>query len=94
LILIHSVLFNDSTKANKKDIRNDLVGYKKRKVKLVEREQGESLAKSYGAFAFHETSAKTNEGVLSLFESATKASLTHLKSKRKKESNCSRCLLL
>lgn len=59
---------------------------------LIEKEQGENLAKKIGAYGFYECSAKNNEGVIEMFEAATKAALNNIKSKNKVEKTC--CLLL
>jgi Ras family protein A len=69
---------------NKKDLRNDpntikeLVKMKQEPVKPAE---GRAMAKKINAFAYFECSAKRNEGVREVFETATRAALQEKKKK-------------
>ncbi|KAI5285861.1 GTP-binding protein Rho1, partial [Ascosphaera acerosa] len=62
----------------KKDLRNDprtIEELHKTSQKPVTTEQGEEVRKKIGAYKYLECSARTNEGVREVFESATRASL-------------------
>ena len=78
--------------ANKKDLRGDYELIQKlgklNTRPYVTRDQGENLAKDIGAYGFIECSAKNFEGVLPVFELATKAALNHIKSQNKRSSCC------
>lgn len=52
-------------------------------------EQGEEVRKKIGAYKYLECSAKTNQGVREVFESATRAALLTRKSKKS-----SKCMIL
>jgi len=70
----------------KKDLRTDrqaLDEMEQRQVKPVCEDEAKLMATRIGAFAYLECSAKTREGVQSIFETATKAALEKAKSKRK-----------
>lgn len=72
---------------NKRDLRND-EQTKKELMKLrqepVRTEQGRAMADKIGAYAYLECSAKTKEGVRSVFETATRGALHCKKSKPSK----------
>ena len=76
---------------NKKDIRND-EGIRRElsriKQEPVRPEQGRVIAETINAFSYLECSAKTNEGVREVLETATRAALQVKKRKRRK------CVLL
>ena len=75
--------------ANKKDLRNDRTT-KNELAKLhqepVKPDEGREMANTIGAFAYLECSAKTNEGVRDVLETATMAALQF---KRKGSRKCS-----
>ena len=58
----------------------------------VRQESGKAMAKIIGAFAYLECSAKNNEGVTEVFETATRAAFKSHRSRP--ETFCSRCILL
>ncbi|XP_017656494.1 transforming protein RhoA-like isoform X1 [Nannospalax galili] len=74
---------------NKKDLRNDSLARRalaKRKQEPVKSEQGRDMANKIGALVYMECSAKTEEGVREVFETAARAALqTRL---RKTKSGC------
>lgn len=55
--------------------------------------QGEEVRKKIGAYKYLECSARTNEGVREVFDSATRAALLKT-TKTKKGSGKSKCLIL
>jgi len=57
---------------------------------MVKYEEGATMAKMINAYAYHECSAKTGEGVHELFQLATKAALTKKDNKMGKK----KCVLL
>jgi len=70
---------------NKKDLRFDEATRKeltKSKQEPVKTEEGRAMADKIGAYDFLECSAKTNEGVREVFETATRAALQTKKKKR------------
>ena len=74
---------------NKKDLRFDEATRKeltKSKQEPVKTEEGRAMADKIGAYDFLECSAKTNEGVREVFETATRAAL---QTKKKKRGICS-----
>ena len=76
---------------NKKDLRND-ENTKRELMRMrqepVSSEEGRAMQDQIRAYAYLECSAKTNEGVREVFETATRAALqTELE--KKQESNCS-----
>ena len=74
---------------NKKDLRFDEATRKeltKSKQEPVKTEEGRAMADKIGAYDFLECSAKTNEGVREVFETATRAAL---QTKKKKRGLCS-----
>ena len=71
---------------NKTDLRHDSITIKelgKMKQEPVKREEGQTMAEKINAFAYLECSAKSKEGVMEVFETATRAALQK-KKKRKK----------
>jgi Ras family protein A len=73
---------------NKKDLRNDPSTIKelgKMKQGPVKPEEGRAMADKINAFAYLECSAKSNEGVREVFETATRAAL---QTKKKKKGRC------
>ena len=73
---------------NKKDLRNDpntIRELAKMKQEPVRWEQGDAMAKSIGAEAYVECSARTKDGVRDVFEIATKKAL---QKRNKKKSGC------
>jgi Ras family protein A len=71
----------------KKDLRHDprtIEELHKTSQKPVTPEQGEEVRKKIGAYKYLECSARTNEGVREVFESATRAALLAKKHERKK----------
>ena len=58
----------------------------------VGQESGKTMAQNIGAFAYLECSAKNNEGVTEVFETATRAAFKSHRSRS--ETFCSRCILL
>ncbi|KAJ8301795.1 hypothetical protein KUTeg_020782 [Tegillarca granosa] len=72
---------------NKKDLRNDpnvRMELSKNKQEPVRTEDGRAMAERINAFAYLECSAKTQECVREVFETATKAALQTKKKKRRK----------
>ena len=47
--------------------------------------EGQAVAESIGAHAFHECSARTNEGVGEVFENAVRAALISVKPPKRKK---------
>lgn len=81
---------------NKKDIRNDLGTLKEIKGSIqepVNSKEGQAMAEQIHAFAYLECSAKTKEGVMEVFQTATGAAL-QVRKKREKEKKDRKCLLL
>ncbi|OAX83326.1 GTP-binding protein rhoA [Emergomyces africanus] len=75
----------------KKDLRHDprtIAELTKTSQKPVTPEQGEEVRKKIGAYKYLECSARTNDGVREVFESATRAALLAKKDKK------SRCRIL
>ncbi|EFE43138.1 hypothetical protein TRV_02099 [Trichophyton verrucosum HKI 0517] len=73
----------------KKDLRHDqrtIEELHKTSQKPVTPEQGEEVRKKIGAYKYLECSARTNEGVREVFESATRAAL--LSKEKTKKSKC------
>lgn len=73
---------------NKKDLRVDdqtIRELAKSKQEPVKTEEGRAMAEKIGAYAYLECSAKHNEGVREVFETATRAAL---QTKKKKKSFC------
>ena len=73
---------------NKKDLRYDDTTRKdlaKAKQEPVKTEEGRVMSEKIGAYTYLECSAKTNEGVRDVFETATRAAL---QTKRKKKRMC------
>lgn len=71
---------------NKKDLRFDDVTRRelaKSKQEPVKTEDGRAMAEKIGAYAYLECSAKLNEGVREVFETATRAALQTKKKGRK-----------
>jgi len=71
---------------NKKDLRFDDVTRRelaKSKQEPVKTEDGRAMAEKIGAYAYLECSAKLNEGVREVFETATRAALQTKKKSRK-----------
>ena len=71
---------------NKKDLRNDDTTRKelaKSKQEPVKTEEGRAMAEKIGAYAYLECTAKYNEGVREVFETATRAALQTKKKKGK-----------
>ena len=58
----------------------------------VKPEDGRTMAEKINAFAYLECSAKNNEGVTEVFETATRAAFKSHRSRS--ETFCSRCILL
>lgn len=80
---------------NKIDLRNDpetIRELSKYKQKPVRTEDGKAMAEMIHASAYVECSAKTEEGICEVFETATKAALQ--KSKRKRKTYQRLCTLL
>ena len=77
---------------NKKDLRDD-ENVKKELAKMkqepVTSEEGSAMCEKINGFAYQECSAKTKDGVITVFRTATRAAL-HTKTKKKK----SKCTLL
>jgi len=74
---------------NKKDLRGDHVTETERtKKRQVSSDQGKEMAQTIKAHTYLECSAKNNEGVREVFETATRAALND----KKKQSR--RCILL
>jgi len=76
---------------NKKDLRTDQATQRelqKMKQEPVSSQQGQDMSDKINAFAYHECSAKSKEGVREVFEEATRAALQVKKKKKGK------CLLL
>ena len=74
---------------NKKDLRFDEATRRelgKSKQEPVKTEEGRAMADKIGAYDYLECSAKLNEGVREVFETATKAALA---TKKKKKGRCS-----
>ena len=74
---------------NKKDLRFDEQTRRelsKSKQEPVKPEEGRAMSDKIGAYAFLECSAKMNEGVREVFETATRAAL---QSKKKRKRLCS-----
>jgi Ras family protein A len=74
---------------NKKDLRFDDATRRellKSKQEPVKTEEGRGMADKIGAYNYLECSAKLNEGVREVFETATRAALA---TKKKKKSKCS-----
>ena len=63
--------------ATKTDLRNDdqVKNLKQSNQELVQTKQGKEMSKKIGAFAYLECSAKLNEGVKEIFDTAARASL-------------------
>ena len=73
---------------NKKDLRYDDTTRRelaKAKQEPVKTEEGRVMSEKIGAYTYLECSAKTNEGVRDVFETATRAAL---QTKRKKKRMC------
>lgn len=73
---------------NKKDLRSDDATRRelaKSKQEPVKTEEGRAMAEKIGAYAYLECSAKFNEGVREVFETATRAAL---QTKKKKKGFC------
>lgn len=73
---------------NKKDLRNDDATRRelqKMKQEPVKFDEGRAMAEKIGAFGYLECSAKSNEGVREVFETATRAAL---QTKKKKKGKC------
>ena len=73
---------------NKKDLRYDETTRRellKAKQEPVKTEEGRAMSEKIGAYTYLECSAKTNEGVRDVFETATRAAL---QTKRKKKRMC------
>lgn len=73
---------------NKKDLRfdeNTRRELAKSKQEPVKTEEGRAMADKIGAYDYLECSAKLNEGVREVFETATKAALA---TKKKKKGKC------
>ena len=60
----------------------------------IKTEKTEKLAKSIGATAFVETSAKTKENLQLLFETATREASKGKKERSQKEINCLNCVII
>ena len=76
---------------NKKDLRGDEEVHKllaQYNQKPVSAEEAASLAATIGADVYIESSAKTREGVLQVFEAAARAALRKRKSRSKKHRKC------
>ena len=74
---------------NKKDLRNDENTRRelsKMKQEPVKTEEARAMADKINAYAYLECSAKANEGVREVFETATRAAL---QVKKKKNTKCS-----
>lgn len=74
---------------NKKDLRNDEATRRelqKMKQEPVKIDEGRAMSEKIGAFGYLECSAKSNEGVREVFETATRAAL---QTKKKKKGKCS-----
>ncbi|XP_022081313.1 ras-like GTP-binding protein RHO [Acanthaster planci] len=74
---------------NKKDLRNDEATRRelqKMKQEPVKYEEGRAMSEKISAFGYLECSAKSNEGVREVFETATRAAL---QTKKKKKGKCS-----
>ncbi|XP_038066874.1 ras-like GTP-binding protein RHO [Patiria miniata] len=74
---------------NKKDLRNDEATRRelqKMKQEPVKFDEGRAMSEKIGAFGYLECSAKSNEGVREVFETATRAAL---QTKKKKKGKCS-----
>jgi len=70
----------------KKDLRDDpkvIEELAKNKQKPVSAEEGQAIAQKIGAYKYLECSARKNEGVKEVFETATRAALTLTKAKKK-----------
>ena len=71
---------------NKKDLRFDEQMRRelaKAKQEPLRTEEGRAMAEKIGAFAYLECSAKNNDGVREVFETATRAALQTKKNRRK-----------
>ena len=71
---------------NKKDLRTDEATRRelaKSKQEPVKTEEGRAMAEKIGAYAYLECTAKFNEGVREVFETATRAALQTKKKKGK-----------
>ena len=76
----------------KKDLRNDpktIAELQKTQQAPVTYEQGQAVAQKIGAYKFLECSARFNDGVKEVFETATKAALS-----KKAAAKKGKCLLL
>ena len=70
---------------NKKDLRFDEATRRelsKSKQEPIRTEEGRAMAEKIGAYAYLECSAKLNEGVREVFETATRAALQTKKKRR------------
>lgn len=79
------------TKIDLRQNRADLEILAKSKQKPITREQGERAAKEYGAFAYMECSALTQENLKETFDTAMLAALTPFSSKRAGIFSCCCC---
>ena len=71
---------------NKKDLRNDETTKRelsRMKQEPVRADEGSAMANKIGAYAYMECSAKCNDGVRDVFETATRAALQSKKKKPK-----------
>ncbi len=79
---------------NKKDLRSDqetLDKLMKRKQEPVTSAQARSVANQIGAYSYIECSAKTREGVVAVFQTATRAAIikdSHLRSSHSSKPSC------
>ena len=71
---------------NKTDLRKDEETVRelaKANEEPIRTDEGKAMAERIGAYAFHECSAKLNEGVREVFETATRAALQGKKKKKR-----------
>ena len=79
------------TKIDLRNNLNELESLAKSKQKPITHEQGERAAKEYGAYAYIECSALTQENLKETFDTAIHAALTPIPSKRAGIFSCCCC---
>ncbi|EEB07587.1 rho family GTPase Rho5 [Schizosaccharomyces japonicus yFS275] len=83
--------------ACKKDLRNDpktIEELSKTNEKPISSEEGEAVAQKIGAFKYLECSAKQNDGVQEVFETAARASMMKYKAPSRQKMKKKRCIVL
>jgi len=83
--------------ANKVELRDDLETIEKLKAKnmeIVNRTQGEEMAKKIGAVAYMECSAYTQQGLVEVFKKAISVALEHSFPSTTKKENSRRCSIM